>query len=162
MGCFSGRMMSSASYQNLFCEIFSVFNCSLDEFVEEKVVSPSYSSTILAPSSPSAIIRITKVELLVMVMDRGSLLVDRVNGHLCCPFMLSHGHPPPIYAQQVVTDRQKRWRFCLSIPVTEHKFLLLVSCSWFIKITWSDGSADGGNIVDSEAVMQEGDFSIER
>lgn len=39
-----------------------------------------------------------------MVMDHGSLLADRVNGHLCCPFMLSHGHPPSTYAQQVVTD----------------------------------------------------------
>lgn len=113
-------------------------------------------------NAPSAMIRITEVELLVMVMDHGSLLADRVNGHLCCPFMLSHGHPPPIYAQQVVTDMQKGWRFCLSIPVTEHKFLLLLSYSWFIEITWSDGSADGGNIVDSETVMQEGDFSLNR
>ena len=39
-----------------------------------------------------------------MVMDRGSLLADRVNGHLCCRFMLSHGHPPSTYARQVVTD----------------------------------------------------------
>ena len=49
MGCFSGRLMSSASDQKLFCEICSVFNCSFDEFVGEKVVSPSYSSAILAP-----------------------------------------------------------------------------------------------------------------
>ena len=47
MGCFSGRLMSSASDQKLFCEIFSAFNCSFDEFVGEKVVSPSYSSAIL-------------------------------------------------------------------------------------------------------------------
>lgn len=33
-------------------------------------------------NAPSAIIRIREVELLVMVMDRGSLLADRVNGHL--------------------------------------------------------------------------------
>ena len=49
MGCFSGRLMSSASDQKLFCELCSVFNCSIDEFVGEKVVSPSYSSAILAP-----------------------------------------------------------------------------------------------------------------
>ena len=49
MGCFSGHLMSSASDQKLFCEICSAFNCSLDEFVGEKVVSPSYSSAILAP-----------------------------------------------------------------------------------------------------------------
>ena len=49
MGCFSGRLLSSASDQKLFCEICSAFNCSLNEFVGEKVVSLSYSSTILAP-----------------------------------------------------------------------------------------------------------------
>ena len=49
MGCFSGCLMSSASDQKLFCEVCSAFNCSFDEFIGEKVVSPSYSSTILAP-----------------------------------------------------------------------------------------------------------------
>ena len=49
MGCFSGLLMSSASDQKLFCEVFSVFNCFFDEFVGEKVVFPSYSSAILAP-----------------------------------------------------------------------------------------------------------------
>ena len=47
MGCFSGCLMSSASIQKLFCGIYSVFKCSFDEFVGEKVVSPSYSSAIL-------------------------------------------------------------------------------------------------------------------
>ena len=46
LGCFSGCLMSSASIQKLFCEIYSAFKCSFDEFVGEKVVSPSYSSTI--------------------------------------------------------------------------------------------------------------------
>ena len=49
MGCFSGHLMSSASDQKLFCEVCSALNCSFNEFVGEKVVSPSYSSTILAP-----------------------------------------------------------------------------------------------------------------
>ena len=49
MGCFSGRLMSAASDQKLFCELCSAFNCSFDEFVEEKMISPSYSSAILAP-----------------------------------------------------------------------------------------------------------------
>ena len=49
MGCFSGHLVSSASSQKLFCEVYSAFKCSFDEFVGEKVVSPSYSSTILAP-----------------------------------------------------------------------------------------------------------------
>ena len=52
MGCFSGCLMSSASIQKLFCVMYSAFKCSFDEFVGEKVVSPSYSSTILGPPPP--------------------------------------------------------------------------------------------------------------
>ena len=51
MICFAGCLMSSASIQ-LFCGIYSVLKCSLDEFVGEKVVSPSYSFTILGPPLP--------------------------------------------------------------------------------------------------------------
>ena len=47
--CFSGCLMSSAGIQKLFCGIYSALKCSFDEFVGEKVVSPSYSSTILGP-----------------------------------------------------------------------------------------------------------------
>ena len=47
--CFSGCLMSSASIQKLFCGIYLALKCSFDEFVREKVVSPSYSSTILGP-----------------------------------------------------------------------------------------------------------------
>ena len=46
LDCFSGCLMSSASIQKLFCGICSVFKCSFDEFVGNKVVSPSYSSAI--------------------------------------------------------------------------------------------------------------------
>ena len=49
MGCFSGCLMSSSGIQKLFCGIYSVFKCSFDEFVGEKVVSPSYFSAILGP-----------------------------------------------------------------------------------------------------------------
>ena len=49
MICFSGCLMSSASIQKLFCGVCSALKCSFDEFVREKVVSPSYSSTILGP-----------------------------------------------------------------------------------------------------------------
>ena len=49
MGCFSGCLLSSASIQRLFCGIYSAFKCSFDEFMGEKVVSPSYSSAILGP-----------------------------------------------------------------------------------------------------------------
>ena len=51
IGCFSGCLMSSASIQKLFCGIYSALKCSFDEFVREKVVSPSYSSAILGPPS---------------------------------------------------------------------------------------------------------------
>ena len=34
-------------HSELFCRIYSALKCSFDEFVREKVVSPSYSSTIL-------------------------------------------------------------------------------------------------------------------
>ena len=47
MGCFSGHLISAASDQKLFCKLCSLFCCSLDEFVEEKAISPSYSSAIL-------------------------------------------------------------------------------------------------------------------
>ena len=47
--CFSGCLMSSASIQKLFCGIYSALECSFEEFVREKVVSLSYSSTILGP-----------------------------------------------------------------------------------------------------------------
>ena len=49
MGCFSWCLMSSAGIQKLFCEFYSAFKCYFDEFVGEKVVSPSYFSTILGP-----------------------------------------------------------------------------------------------------------------
>ena len=49
MVCISGCLMSFAGIQKLFCGIYSVFKCSSDEFVGEKVVSPSYSSAILGP-----------------------------------------------------------------------------------------------------------------
>ena len=55
MGCFSGCPMSSAGTQKLSCGIYSTFKCSFDEFVGEKVFSPSYSSAILAPPSKATL-----------------------------------------------------------------------------------------------------------
>ena len=49
MICFSGCLMSSTSIQKLFCEVCSALKCSFEESVREKLVSPSYSSTILGP-----------------------------------------------------------------------------------------------------------------
>ena len=53
MGCLSGCLVSSASVQELFCGICSVFKWSFNEFVGEKVISPSYSSTILGLLPPT-------------------------------------------------------------------------------------------------------------
>ena len=56
VGCFSGCLMSSAGIQKLFCEIYSAFKRPFDEFVGEKVISPSYSSAILGlPPTVSSI-----------------------------------------------------------------------------------------------------------
>ena len=49
MCCLSGCLVSSTSVQKLFCGIYSAFKWSFNEFVGEKVVSPSYSSPILRP-----------------------------------------------------------------------------------------------------------------
>ena len=46
-GCLSGWLVSSASIQKLLCGICSVIEWSFNEFVVEKVVSPSYSSAVL-------------------------------------------------------------------------------------------------------------------
>ena len=46
-GCLSGCLVSSANVQKLFCGICSAFKLSFNEFVGEKVVSPSYFSAIL-------------------------------------------------------------------------------------------------------------------
>ena len=56
--CFSGCLMSSASIQKLFCGIYSMFGCSFDEFVGEKVFSPSYSSAILAPPLKNLLMKV--------------------------------------------------------------------------------------------------------
>ena len=57
MGCLSGCLMSSARVQKLFCGSCSAFKWSFDEFVGEKMVSPSYSSTILAQGNIPTILR---------------------------------------------------------------------------------------------------------
>ena len=56
MGSFSGCLLSFAVIQRLFCGIYSVFKCSFDEFVEEKVVSLSYSSAILGLPSKNCLL----------------------------------------------------------------------------------------------------------
>ena len=46
IGCLSGCLVSPTSVKNLFCGICSVFKWTFNEFVGEKVVSLSSSSTI--------------------------------------------------------------------------------------------------------------------
>ena len=52
LGYLSGYLVSSTRVQKLFCGCFSAFKWSFDEFVGQKVISPSYSSAILALSTP--------------------------------------------------------------------------------------------------------------
>ena len=47
LDCLSWCLVSFASIQKSFCESWSAFKWSFDEFVGDKVVSPSNSSTIL-------------------------------------------------------------------------------------------------------------------
>ena len=49
--CLSGYLVSSASVQKLFCGSCTTCRWSFDVFVKEKMVSQSYSFTILDPSS---------------------------------------------------------------------------------------------------------------
>ena len=72
MGCFSGRLMTSASDQKWFCEVCSAFSYSFDEFIGEKVVSPSYSSAILAPPHVHSF----KVKFVVFFFKRANILAS--------------------------------------------------------------------------------------
>ena len=72
MGCFSGCLMSSAGIQKLFCGIYSAFKCSFDEFVGEKVVSPSYSSAILGSLPPPRRLSSGKNEGGYYIVDKSS------------------------------------------------------------------------------------------
>ena len=89
MGCFSGCLMTSASDQKLFCEVCSAFCYSFDEFVGEKVVSPSYSSAILAPP--------LKGRILSELGEEGrSPIVQTHEGHvtrLASPSLSPGNHP---------------------------------------------------------------------
>jgi len=72
LGCFSGCLMSSAGIQKLFCGIYSAFKCSFDEFVGEKVFSPSYSSTILAPPLQKEFLITLTFSAVIMVLGERS------------------------------------------------------------------------------------------
>ena len=50
---FLGAWCPLPAFRSLFCGICSSLKCSFDEFVREKVVSLSYSPTILGPPPPT-------------------------------------------------------------------------------------------------------------
>ena len=98
MGYFSGCLMSSPSIQKLFCGICSAFKCSFDEFVGEKLVSPSHSSTILAPSprfSPNFAIYIWVYNLLCINFVK-SMCLDFFFFCMLCPVV------PLLFVQMTV------------------------------------------------------------
>ena len=75
MGCHSGCLMSSASLQKLFCGIFLAFKCSFNEFLGEKVISPSYSSAILEPPLSLLFILFYFILFLSLLFNKLSRLV---------------------------------------------------------------------------------------
>ena len=75
MGCHSGCLMSSASLQKLFCGIFLAFKCSFNEFLGEKVISPTYSSAILEPPLSLLFILFYFILFLSLLFNKLSRLV---------------------------------------------------------------------------------------
>ena len=83
--------MSSASIQKLFCGIYSELKCSFDEFVREKVVSPSYSSTILGP--PLSLLLNMLSRLVITFLPRSKhLLISWLQSPSAVPAKLSSSH----------------------------------------------------------------------
>ena len=83
--CSSGYLMSSDSIQKLFCRIYSALKCSFDEFVGEKVVSPSYSSAILGPPSNLALFLMAWVIMYSSTHNKIFLMFIKLK----CPFHLN-------------------------------------------------------------------------
>ena len=85
MGCFSGCLMSSAGIQELFCGIYSAFKSSFDEFVGEKVFSPSYSFAIFPGIYLEGMMLKLKVQYFGYLMQRidsleKSLMLGGISG----------------------------------------------------------------------------------
>ena len=85
MICFAGCLMSSASIQKLFCGIYSALKCSFDEFLREKVVSPSYSSAILGPPPWPAFVtlfysQLSRDKVSLYELNRGTLVYSETEG----------------------------------------------------------------------------------
>ena len=78
-------------HSKLFCGICSAFKCSFDEFFGEKVVSPSYSSTILGPPPWLYFIYDDFLPVLLIWVTINSYLNYNIN-LLICPFGSSFDH----------------------------------------------------------------------
>ena len=90
MICFSGCLMSSASIQKLFCEVYSALKCSFDEFVREKVVSPSYFSAILGP--PPIVMLLSSVQFSHSAVSDSSRPHESQHARPPCPSSVSGVH----------------------------------------------------------------------
>ena len=90
MGSLYGCLVSSASFQKLFCGSCLAFKWSFDEFVREKVVSPSYSSAILGlpPYSSSLNITLTPLSHLLETAKEGDVRFILHFGVCYCYFIL--------------------------------------------------------------------------
>ena len=119
MGCFVGCLMSPAGIQKLFCGIYSAFKCSFDEFVGEKVVSPSYSSAILGLPLPEP--QFESISFLVLGLLYGPTLTsiyDYWKNHIFDYMKLSWQSDVSTfkYAVQVYHCEQRgELNFCLGI-----------------------------------------------
>ena len=88
MVCFSGCLMSSVSLQKLFYGVCSALKCSFEEFVREKLVFLSYSSTILGPH---CLISCNKISGTYMPGNDFTLhiyLNDSLNKYICKFYIL--------------------------------------------------------------------------
>ena len=114
LGCFSGCLMSSSGIQKLFCGIYLTFKCSFDEFVGEKVFSPSYSSAILAPP--------VFLYFFSLIPEEGSLISPCYSLELCIQkgifFLFSFAFCFSFFSQLFVRPPQTTiLSFCIFFPL---------------------------------------------
>ena len=134
MGCFSGLLMSAASDQKLFCKLCSPFCCSFNEFVEEKVITPSYSSAILTP--PPAILLFTAFDLTSISSHIHSWVLFLLWFH---PFILSGVTSPLISGSILGIYRSGEFIFQCPIFLPFHTVHgVLKAMKWFA-IPFSSG-----------------------
>lgn len=67
-----------------------------------------------------------------------------------------------LYTKVVTEYIKKMEAMFLQIQFTEQQFLWLLFHYWFIVITWSDGSGNGGSIVDGGIICYSRETSLQR